>query len=86
MPSQSTLPEFQFQYGAIKSEGSINAKLGKIGFQFQYGAIKSLTVDRLTVRGRNFNSNMVRLRDYTGGIKDALAQSFQFQYGAIKRF
>ena len=54
-------------------------------FQFHYGSIKSTIKICRHSPCRNFNSTMVRLKDW---LKDGLGtnpQIFQFHYGSIKR-
>ena len=53
---------FQFQYGAIKSKGTITLSFVFWVFQFQYGAIKSRAFFRAFCQVLDFNSNMVRLK------------------------
>ena len=52
---------FQFQYGAIISDGIFIYTYQIIMFQFQYGAIISIVCALPTEHMPSFNSNMVRL-------------------------
>ncbi len=54
--------EFQFQYGAIKSQENEKIVETLMQFQFQYGAIKSCRHTYLRCELICFNSNMVRLK------------------------
>ena len=53
-------------------------------FQFQYGAIKRRPDLKPAVTLRNFNSNMVRLKEKHHRRPKRALHKFQFQYGAIK--
>ena len=75
---------FQFQYGAIKSQKTMNQVLSKHQFQFQYGAIKRMGFMQGHKNSQNFNSNMVRLKAVNRCDGLYLKIQFQFQYGAIK--
>ena len=54
-------------------------------FQFQYGAIKRFLIIKRQRLFADFNSSMVRLREWGALVTAGSGKIFQFQYGAIKR-
>ena len=55
---------FQFHYGTIKSP-TLRCSVDTVTrFQFHYGTIKSLAFAILYSKSPDFNSTMVRLKDY----------------------
>ena len=59
--------------------------VSNIIFQFHYGTIKRQTTNVDSTRFNDFNSTMVRLKDF-GFSGTGSVSTFQFHYGTIKRF
>ncbi len=60
-------------------------KIMKERFQFQNGTIKSLKLTKVHPFKIDFNSKMVRLKEFASPIKLDGSEGFQFQNGTIKR-
>ena len=80
----SDFPEFQFQYGAIKSHTLKGCGRKLKNFNSSMVRLKATKTEQTTFAHLYFNSSMVRLKANIAvcGMEDLY--QFQFQYGAIK--
>ena len=77
---------FQFQHGTIERIYVPSDRYLQRLFQFQHGTIeRKQQAKARELAERNFNSNMVRLRDSTAWSGGSAVTRFQFQHGTIQR-
>ena len=54
-------------------------------FQFHYGSVKRRSFVLLQQTLNNFNSTMVRLKEFCRSVTNYSRTRFQFHYGSVKR-